>query len=143
MENKEKKKKDSSQKFSISTQELIPVWSEVLKNENFVKEVGSFPTFDRGEMDMLSFLLFWKTQEFRVWFIRKKDKRAIKEFIAHREAQRQGVPRQMSTIHVRRLKFIKELMNSNFNGAEAARRCGYSWKYAKQVAYRIRRNSLY
>ena len=131
----------NNKKFSINGEEAVELWSECLKDK-IAKERKDFPILSRSEFDMMTWLLFQKSDEFRVWMIKKCDKRAIKQLIQERETQRQGIPLKMSTIHLRRMNFIKELINSKFNAAEAARRCGYSQKYAKQVAYRIRR-SLY
>jgi hypothetical protein len=123
-----------------SAEDLIEGWHLALKRLKKNKELGSLPVFSNSEMDMMTWLLFWKEEEFRVWVIKKEDKRAIKQFIREREATKQGVSLEASTIYLRRMNFITELLKCNFNSAEAARRCGYSRKYAKQAGYRIRRD---
>ncbi len=136
------KKRKKKEKIKFNTKEMIEIFNNLLENKEFVEKVKPFPVFDEKEANTLIWLLFWKTDEFRVWMIKKCDKKAVREFVQHRESQRRGVPLKMSTIYMRRMKFFNELLKCRFNSAEAARRCGYSWKYAKQAGYRIRR-SLY
>ena len=133
------KKNKLPRDFTLNGKELIECWNYMLKKKKFLEQVGEFPMFDRNEIDMLTWLLFWKDPELRVWLIKKRDKRAIRKLIEWREAERQGIPVKLSTIYKRRMKFLENLLACNFNGAEAARRSGYSQRYAKQVAYKIRR----
>jgi hypothetical protein len=127
-------------KIILNTKEVLEIWNRIMRNKDFTKNTISLPTFTKSEFEMMTWLLFNKPEEFRVWIIKKCDKRAIKQFIQEREAQRRGIPLKMSSIYLRRMKFLKEFIEARFNAAEAARRCGYSWKYAKQIGYRIRRN---
>jgi len=129
----------NNEKFSINGKEAVEVWSECLKDK-IIRERKDFPILSKSEFDTMTWLLFQKPDEFRVWIIKKCDKNAIKKLIQEREAQRQGIPLKASSIYLRRMKFLKEFIDARFNAAEAARRCGYSWKYAKQIGYRIRRN---
>jgi hypothetical protein len=123
--------------LAIDSKELIELAYKAMKKN---KKRADYPKFTKREIEMMAWLLFQKTDEFRVWMIKKCDQRAIREFLQRREATRQGLPYKVSSSYLRRTKFLKEFINSGFNAAEAARRCGYSWKYAKQIAYRIRKN---
>lgn len=129
-------KRKRAKPFTIDTKELIyRVYNAINKNDR-----TDYPKFTLGEIRMMSFILYHKTDEYIVWFIKKKDKRAVRELLGYREAQRQGILPQTSSINSRKIKFFSEYMNCRFNAAEAARRCGYSYKYAKQIGYRIKRN---
>ena len=126
------------EKIVLNTKYALEVWNKVMGRG--VKDTDPLPTFDGSEFEMMTWLLFNKPEEFSVWIIKKCDRRAVKKFIQEREAQRRGIPLERSTIYMRRMKFLKALLEANFNSAEAARKCGYSRRYAKQVGYRIRRN---
>lgn len=140
MESQKRKKRKKREPVIYSTEDLVVGWYEALKYLKKNKKPLPVPKFSKSEVNMMTWLLFWKEEKFRVWFIKKEDKRAIRQFIREREATKQGVPLEASTIYLRRMKFLTELIKSNFNSAEAARRCGYSCKYARQAGYRIRRS---
>jgi len=130
-------KKIRAKPMTIDSKELIKlVYEEIKKDKSGIK----YPVFTKTELNMLIYLLFHKEPEFIVWFIKKRDKRAIRELVQQREAQKTGMPLQQSSIYLRKMKFLKEFIGCKFNSAEAARRCGYSQKYAKQIGYKIRRN---
>ncbi len=131
------KKTEQDKKADVyTTEDLIVICGIILEK----RKAQTQKTFSEEEMTMLTALLFDLPDEFRVWFIRKGDEEAIREFTRHREAQRTGVPLKASSRYLRKMRFVREYVACSFNGAEAARRCGYSRKYAKQVAYRIRRS---
>ena len=137
-----KNKRRKQEPVTFNTKELLNIWGKLLQDRKVNERKEPFPTFSKSEAEMLSWLLFWKTDEFRVWIIKKSDKRAVRELIQRREATRRGLPYKVNSSYLRRTKFFKEFIDSRFNAAEAARRCGYSWKYAKQIGYRIKK-SLY
>lgn len=121
---------------TIDTKELIcGIYNAINKSDR-----TDYPKFTLGEVKMMASILYQKTDEYIVWFIKKKDKRAVKDLLGYREAQRQGILPEVSSINNRKEKFYCEYINCGFNAAKAARRCGYPPKYAKQTGYRIRRN---
>jgi hypothetical protein len=142
MDEKNQKKK-KAEPVIFNTQDMVEIWNEVLQKvlqNKKGKEGGEpFPVFTKGEARILTLFLFGKPEEFTILPVKKCDKRAVREFLGRREATRQGLSYKVSSIYLRRKKFIGEFIKSGFNAAEAARRCGYSWKYAKQVAYKIRK----
>lgn len=134
---KQKKKRKKAETFN--TEDMIEIWNEILELR---KKEGkqSLSLFTKGEAKILTLFLFERPEEFTILPIKKCDKRAVREFLGRREAARQGLPFEVSNNYLRLMRFLREYINSRFNAAEAARRCGYSWKYAKQIGYRLKKN---
>lgn len=136
------KKKKRAKPITFNTQDMIEIWNKLLQNQKEEKSKKQLPIFTKSEARILTLFLFGKPEEFTILPIKKCDKKAVREFLGRREATREGLPYEVSSSYLRRVRFLKEFIDSRFNAAETARRCGYSWKYAKQIGYRIRK-SLY
>ena len=119
------------------TKDLLEIWNNGL--EKRLKKGLKLPIFSQEEAEMLTWLLFAKTDEFRAWIIKKEDENAVRRLVEGLEAERYGATTRRGSIYLRRMQFLRELLNSRFNAAEAARRCGYSVRYAKQIGYQIMR----
>src|SRR3989344_3203496 len=109
----------------ITTRELLQDWAEDINAR--IAEGGTLPTFDKDEAYLLGWLLFEKPAGFQAWVIKDVDRLATRQFLAHREAQRQGMPINLGVRHLRRMRFLDALIRAKFNATAAARLYGYFW----------------
>lgn len=125
----------------FNSEGMIEIFKGILKSLQKKDKNQKFPLFTEAEVHLLSCWIFRKPKdEYALLFVKKEDEVEIIRFLGEKEAAKHGIPYRGSSRYLRRMKFIKEYINNGFNAAAAARKCGYSYKYAKQEGYRLRRN---